>query len=70
MGDIARANEIFEEGIALCRDVGYTFQLTYFLHNRGYQSTLEGDYERGMALNEEAVAICREHRYKASLNLA
>jgi tetratricopeptide (TPR) repeat protein len=31
---------------------------------------LEGDYERGAALNEEAAALCREHGYKSTLNYA
>ena len=69
-GDTERGNEIYEEGIELCREAGYTFRLPDFLFSLGYQLLLEGDYERGAALNEEAVAICREHGYKRSLNFA
>jgi DNA-binding NarL/FixJ family response regulator len=40
------------------------------LLNLGYDSILEGDYERGAVLNEEAAALCRERGYKSFLNYA
>ena len=36
----------------------------------GYVSILEGDYERGAALNEEAAGLCRERGYKNGLQHA
>src|SRR5215212_3807819 len=66
----ARAKEIFEEVIAVCREMGYTYRLPDSLLSLGYTFMLEGDYERGAALNEEAVAICREHGYRQKLNYA
>jgi hypothetical protein len=36
----------------------------------GYMLLLEGDYERGAALNEEAAALCRDHGYNDSLPYA
>lgn len=67
LGGIARAKEIYEEGIEVCREVGYTYRLPDFLFSLGYQLMLEGDHERGAALNEEAEALCRVHGYKGSL---
>ena len=70
LGETAPAKEIYEEGIAVCRKVGYAYRLPDFLLSLGYILMLEGDYERGVALNEEAVAICREHGYRSKLNYA
>ena len=70
LGETAPAKEIYEEGIAVCRKVGYAYRLPDFLLSLGFILILEGDYERGVALNEEAVAICREHGYRSSLNYA
>ena len=50
--------------------MGYTNRLPAILLSLGYFLLLEGDYERGAALNEETVAICQEHGYKAFLNYA
>jgi hypothetical protein len=69
-GDTARAKQIYEEGIALCREAGYAFRLPVFLLGLGYVLLLEGDYERGAALNEEAAALCRDHGYNDSLPYA
>ena len=54
----------------MCREVCYTFRLPGFLLSLGYIFMLEGDYERGAALNEEAAALCREHGYKSHLDYA
>jgi DNA-binding NarL/FixJ family response regulator len=40
------------------------YPLPYFLTSLGYTSLLEGDYERGAALNEEAAALLRERGFK------
>jgi hypothetical protein len=47
VGDAERGKEIYEEGIILCRQAGYTFRLPDFLLSLGYQLLLEGDYGRG-----------------------
>ncbi len=65
-----RAKEIYEEGIAVCREVGYTYRLPSFLLSLGYLLLLEGDYARGAALNEEAATLSRERGYKGSLHYA
>jgi len=70
LGETARAKKYYEEGIAVCREVDYPYRLPELLLSLGYMLMLEGDYERGVALNEEAVAICREHGYRRSLNFA
>jgi DNA-binding CsgD family transcriptional regulator len=70
LGDTARAKEILEEGIALCREVGYTYQLCELLESRGYVALLDGEYERGVALSEEAAALCRERGYKSGFEWA
>jgi tetratricopeptide (TPR) repeat protein len=70
LGDTARAKEIYEEGIVVCREVGYTYRLPVFLVSLGYMLMLEGDYERGAALNGEAAALCRERGYKSGLQYA
>jgi tetratricopeptide (TPR) repeat protein len=54
----------------VCREVGYTYLLPAFLLSMGYVSLVEGDYERGAALNEEAVALFRERGYKGGLYYA
>jgi tetratricopeptide (TPR) repeat protein len=70
LGDPARTKELYEEGIALCREVGYTYRLSDFLLSLGYVLLIERDYERGVALNAEAAALCRERGYKSGLQLA
>ena len=59
-----------EEGIALCRELGHGLQLANHLGNLGYLFLLEGDYERGAALNEEVAALSRERGYKGGLDFA
>ena len=46
------------------------YRLPDFLGSLGYVSILEGDYERGAALNEEAAGLCRERGYKSGLQFA
>jgi len=50
LGDYARVREIFEEGIAPCREVGCIYRLPDFLNRPGYALRLEGDYERAAAV--------------------
>jgi predicted ATPase/class 3 adenylate cyclase len=62
--DRERAKELREEGIGLARELGYVTTLARHLFSLGYTLILEGDYERGAALNEEAATLFREHEHK------
>ena len=64
LDDRERGKELFQEGIGLARELGYAPTLARFLLSLGYTLLLEGDYERGAALNEEAVAVFPERGYK------
>jgi non-specific serine/threonine protein kinase len=68
LDDRERAKELYEEGIVLCRELGYGTRLGEILFQLGYMLLLEGDYERGEALNEEAAALYRERGYKFGLD--
>jgi DNA-binding CsgD family transcriptional regulator len=62
---------LYQEGIGLARELGYALGLARFLLSLGYILLLEGDYERGAALNEEAAGLLKERGYKGgSLELA
>jgi DNA-binding NarL/FixJ family response regulator len=67
--DRERAKELHEEGIALCRELGYVPILARHLFSLGFMLLLEGDYEGGAALNEEAATLFRERGYKGGLEL-
>jgi DNA-binding CsgD family transcriptional regulator len=70
-GDPKRATELFfEEGIVQAREVGDADRLASLLLSLGYELLLEGNYERGEALNEEAATIYRERGYKSGLEFA
>jgi tetratricopeptide (TPR) repeat protein len=60
MGDYERANELFEESLAMYRELGNRRILTRALTNMGYTAVLRGDHERVTKSCEEAVAILRE----------
>jgi ATP/maltotriose-dependent transcriptional regulator MalT len=55
----ARANELFEESLVLCREPGNRRILARALINMGYTAVLRGDYERATELCEEAVGMLR-----------
>ena len=42
-----RAKEIFEEGVVVCQEAGYTYLLPAFLLCLGALLMQEGNYERG-----------------------
>ena len=56
-GDYERAKELYEEGLALSRELGGAELLGAYLISLGYVFLLEGDLERATALNEEAVTL-------------
>ena len=53
----------------MSRKLGYVRTLGRLLFSVGYMLLLEGDYERGAALNEEAAALYRERGYKGGLDI-
>ena len=69
-GDRERATELYDEGIALCRESGYAALLAEYLISMGYEFLLRGDHERATALNEEAAALLRERGHEGGLEFA
>jgi tetratricopeptide (TPR) repeat protein len=59
-GDYARGFALWEESLALARQVGDTVQVGTTLANLGYAALMGGDYGRPSALCEEALAIAHE----------
>ncbi len=59
-GDYARAVELWEEALALTREIGDTSLVGTMLSNLGYAVLLQGDYERAASLSEEALTFARE----------
>src|SRR5215203_904072 len=70
LGDHERAKQLYEEGIVLCREVGFGLRLGDLLLSLGYTLILEGDYKQGAALNEQAAALYRNRGYKGGLQWA
>ncbi|MBI3461405.1 tetratricopeptide repeat protein [Candidatus Acetothermia bacterium] len=59
------AKVLFEECLALCREVGNRSLLAWALWQLGGRATrFEGDYRRATALYEESLALFRELKYK------
>ena len=58
-GDHERATQFYEEGLALCRESGYTTLLPYYLSALACEFLLQGDQERGTTLSEEATTLVR-----------
>jgi tetratricopeptide (TPR) repeat protein len=59
-GDYARATTLWEESLALAREVGDTVRVGHCLSNLGFSTLMQGDYERAKALCEEALALAHE----------
>jgi len=60
-GDYVRAATLWEESLALARDVGDTLRIGSALCTLGYATLLQGDYERATVLCEETLAFVHEH---------
>jgi len=58
--DYARGTALWEESLALAREVGDPDRIGNTLSNLGHPALLQGDYERARALSEEALAFARE----------
>ena len=63
-GDYARAVSLYEESLAVRRDLGYKGKGTcHSLHELGAVAYQQGDYERAVLLHEQALALARELEY-------
>jgi DNA-binding CsgD family transcriptional regulator len=58
--DYAEAKVLFEESVALFRDLGDPWGLSLALRHLGYVSSGQGDYERAAALFKESLVLCGE----------
>jgi DNA-binding NarL/FixJ family response regulator len=70
LGDHKRKMQLYEECMALSRELGYVSTLGTLLFSIGYGLLLEGDYEQGASLMEESAALFRERRYKGGFQYA
>jgi len=68
-GDFERAKELYEEGLALSRELGGTEMLGAHLISLGYVYLLEVDLERATTLNEEALRLLRKQERKSLLHV-
>jgi DNA-binding CsgD family transcriptional regulator/tetratricopeptide (TPR) repeat protein len=59
-GDYLRGATLWEESLALAREVGDTHRVVMMLTNLGYAALLQGEYERVTTLSEEARALARD----------
>jgi tetratricopeptide (TPR) repeat protein len=58
-GDLARAEELFEEALALYRGLGDEVGAAAVLAELGQVARAQGDYERASALSEEGLNLGR-----------
>jgi non-specific serine/threonine protein kinase len=59
-GDYARATALYEESLALDRELGDKQGIAISLNNLGIVAYLHGDYERAPALLHEALLLSRD----------
>jgi len=59
-GDYVRGAALWEECLALAREVGDAYRIGSSLSNLGYIALLQGDYERAAGLSEEALAFAHD----------
>jgi tetratricopeptide (TPR) repeat protein len=59
-GDYGRATTLYEECLALYRELGDKRGIAYLLDNLGYVAYQQGDYGRAAVLHEEALSLRRE----------
>ena len=61
---------LYEEGLALCEELGGAQPLGDYLAHLGYEFLLRGDHERAATLNERAAALLRNQGYRGGLQFA
>jgi tetratricopeptide (TPR) repeat protein len=59
-GDLVRASELFEEGLALYRELGDEVGIAIVLVELGQVARAQGDHDRATALSEEGLALGRK----------
>ena len=59
-GDYARGAALWEESLALAREIGDAYRVGMMLSNLGYVALLQGDPEKAMSLSEEVLAFAHE----------
>ena len=55
-----RGAALWEEGLALAREIGDDERVGVTLSNLGYAELLQGEYERARTLSEEALTLARD----------
>lgn len=68
-GDYGRAQEVYEECIALCRQTGDKHRAAVILSNLSYVEMHKGDYELAEAYLLETISIMDKLNYKYMLGL-
>jgi DNA-binding CsgD family transcriptional regulator/tetratricopeptide (TPR) repeat protein len=58
--DYARGTALWEESLALAREIGDPNHVGIMLSNLGHPALLQGDFERARELSEEALAFARD----------
>ena len=58
--DYAGGTALWEESLALAREIGDPNEVGIMLSNLGHPALLQGEYERARELSEEALAFARE----------
>ena len=58
--DYARGTTLWQESLALAREVGDNYRVGRNLANLGHPALLQGDYERARAFSEEALTLADE----------
>ena len=63
-GDYARARELLEEAIAICRKLGHMEGITIILTNLAYNAIAMGEFSRAWQWCSEGLAYARKSGYK------
>ena len=68
--DYARGTALWEESLALARELGDTDRIGIMLSNLGHPALLQGDFERARALSEEALAFANDELGSSGVEFA
>jgi tetratricopeptide (TPR) repeat protein len=64
-----QAAALYDESLALSRQVGDRWLLAIVLHNTGHVAQYQGDYDRAVALAEESLTIWQDIGHKRGIAL-